>query len=94
MRLILFDLDHTLLGGCFSGSTTGILNMRGGKVERLRQWTKAHGQRLKDYKTTACRDSINDLPLLEAVRHPVTVNADSQLASIATARGWRALSLR
>jgi len=100
LTAIYFEIEHLIAAepelrdGRFTGSTTGILNMRGGKVERLRQWTKAHGLRLKDYKTTAYSDSINDLPLLEAVRHPVTVNADSQLASIATARGWRVLSLR
>ena len=78
----------------FTGSTTGILNMRQGKVERLHAWMTARGLRLKDYKTTAYSDSINDLPLLEAVKHPVTVNADAQLATIAAQRGWPALNLR
>lgn len=100
LTAIYLDIEHLiatepeLQGGRFTGSTTGILNMRGGKVERLRQWAKAHGLRLKDYKTTAYSDSINDLPLLEAVRHPVAVNADSQLALIAAVKGWPALSLR
>lgn len=100
LTAIYFGIEHLiatepeLQGGRFTGTTTGIVNMRGGKVERLHQWTKAHGLRLKDYETTAYSDSINDLPLLEAVGHPVTVNADSQLASIAVARGWPALNLR
>jgi putative phosphoserine phosphatase/1-acylglycerol-3-phosphate O-acyltransferase len=33
-------------------------------------------------------DSCEDLPLLEAVGHPVTANAKSALARIAAARGW------
>lgn len=100
LTAIYLEIEHLiatepeLRDGRFTGSTTGILNMRGGKVERLRQWAKAHGLRLKDYKTTAYSNSIIDLPLLKAVRHPVTVNADSQLASVAAARGWRTLSLR
>ena len=35
-----------------------------------------------------------DLPLLEAVNHPVTVNADARLAAIGAHRHWPALSLR
>ena len=78
----------------FTGSTTGILNMREGKVERLHAWMTARGLRLKDCHSTAYSDSINDLPLLEAVQHPVTVNADTKLATIAARRGWPALNLR
>jgi phosphoserine phosphatase len=39
-------------------------------------------------------DSINDLPLLERVTHPVAVDPDPNLASIARGCGWRILSLR
>jgi phosphoserine phosphatase len=33
-------------------------------------------------------DSITDLPLLEAVGHPVVVNPDARLRRIARRRGW------
>ncbi|MGB0716585.1 MAG: HAD family hydrolase [Phycisphaerae bacterium] len=33
-------------------------------------------------------DSIADLPMLEAVGHPVAVNPDKKLAAIAAQRGW------
>jgi phosphoserine phosphatase len=36
----------------------------------------------------AYSDSATDLPMLEAVGHPVAVNADRELARIATERGW------
>jgi HAD superfamily phosphoserine phosphatase-like hydrolase len=100
LTAIYFDIEHLIAtepevqDGRFTGRTNGIPNMRDGKVQRLRQWAKAHGLRLKDYKTAAYSDSVNDLSLLEAVNHPVTVNADSQLASIGAARGWPALNLR
>ncbi|SFC28642.1 HAD-superfamily subfamily IB hydrolase, TIGR01490 [Polaromonas sp. OV174] len=77
----------------FTGRTSGTLNMREGKVERLQAWMKARGLRLKDYKSTAYSDSINDLPLLEAVKHPVAVNADAKLAAIAAKRSWPLLKL-
>ncbi|MFP4374674.1 MAG: HAD family hydrolase [Spirochaetaceae bacterium] len=44
---------------------------------------------------TACTfysDSINDLPLLEAVGTPIAVNPDRRLRRIATERGWTLLS--
>ena len=33
-------------------------------------------------------DSASDLPMLEAVGHPVAVNAEPKLAAIARKRGW------
>jgi len=33
-------------------------------------------------------DSANDLPLLEAVRHPTAVNPDQRLSVVAAQRGW------
>lgn len=39
-------------------------------------------------------DSSNDLPLLEAVRHPVAVDPDPVLARTARQRSWPLISLR
>jgi phosphoserine phosphatase len=38
-------------------------------------------------------DSINDLPLLEAVGHPKVVNPDPVLEKIAADRGWTIINL-
>ena len=38
--------------------------------------------------STAYSDSATDLPMLEAVGHPVAVNADRELARVARVRGW------
>jgi HAD superfamily hydrolase (TIGR01490 family) len=78
----------------FSGRSCGTLNMRSGKVMRLHQWLLARGHKLGEFKSTAYSDSINDLPLLEAVDRAVVVNANAQLLEIAAARGWTALRLR
>ena len=99
LTAIYFDIEHLIAtepemrGDLFTGSTTGVLNMREGKVERLHAWLTARGLRFKDCKSTAYSDSINDLPLLEAVKHPVMVNADARLAAIGGERGWPALQL-
>ena len=67
--------------------------MREGKVTRLHAWLAQQGLRLQQFDSTAYSDSINDLPLLEAVDHAVVVHADAALAAIAAQRGWRTLSL-
>ena len=85
--------EPELVNGVFSGVATGVLNMRAGKVTRLHAWLAARGERLEEFESAAYSDSINDLPLLEAVGHPVAVNADAKLAAIAAERGWRTLAL-
>ena len=85
--------EPEFVNGLFSGVTTGVLNMRAGKVTRLHAWLAARGERLDQFDSAAYSDSINDLPLLEAVNRPVAVNADAKLAAIAVQRGWRTLAL-
>ncbi len=81
------------IDGIFSGRTTGVLNMRAGKVTRLHAWLALRGQTLAQMHSFAYSDSINDLPLLEAVNIPTAVNADPKLAALAQARGWKTLQL-
>jgi HAD superfamily hydrolase (TIGR01490 family) len=83
-----------LAGGKFTGRTIGTLNMREGKVTRLRHWLQERGQSLGDFQSTAYSDSINDLPLLEAVHKPVAVDPDPRLAAVARERGWAVMQLR
>ena len=90
----LIATEPELVDGVFSGATTGVLNMRAGKMVRLHAWLESRGQSFEQFESTGYSDSINDLPLLEAVKLPVAVNADAQLADVAAARGWQTLSLR
>ena len=83
-----------LAGGKFTGRTVGTLNMREGKVVRLGEWLGERGQALADFQSTAYSDSINDLPLLEAVSKPVAVDPDPRLAAVARERGWAVIQLR
>ena len=80
--------------GCFTGRIAGTLNMREGKVARLHQWLATQRIDVRDCETTFYSDSINDLPLLLAVRKPVAVNPDMRLAAEAAERGWPVLNLR
>jgi HAD superfamily hydrolase (TIGR01490 family) len=80
--------------GCFTGRIAGLLNMRDGKVTRLHEWLGLQRLDLRDCESTFYSDSINDLPLLSTVRHPVAVNPDMGLAALAAERGWPVLQLR
>lgn len=75
----------------FTGGVVGLPAFREGKVERLQEWLAATGADLVGSHFYS--DSINDLPLLERVDHPVAVDPDPQLAAIANARGWPVLAL-
>jgi HAD superfamily hydrolase (TIGR01490 family) len=80
--------------GCFSGRCAGTPNMREGKVQRLHDWLAARALTLADTNSTMYSDSINDLPLLCAVRHALAVNPDQLLSAEARQRGWPVIELQ
>jgi HAD superfamily hydrolase (TIGR01490 family) len=94
-----FEIPHLLAtepelrAGVFTGRTTGTLNMREGKVVRLHAFLAERGLALADLHATAYSDSMNDLPLLQAVDAAVAVHPDPRLAAIARERGWPVLHL-
>jgi pyridoxal biosynthesis lyase PdxS len=57
-----------------------------GKAEAVRSLAERLGIDLQG--SYAYSDSITDLPMLEAVGHPVAVNADRDLRREAEQRGW------
>jgi HAD superfamily hydrolase (TIGR01490 family) len=79
--------------GWITGEIAGVPSMREGKVERVAQWLAIRGLGWCDVHVTFYSDSTNDLPLLEAVDHPVATNPDDRLRAIAGERGWRILDL-
>ncbi len=52
----------------------------------MRNWAEGFGLDLT--ATVAYADSASDLPMLEAAGHPVAVNPEPKLATIARRRGW------
>jgi HAD superfamily hydrolase (TIGR01490 family) len=87
----LLAIEPELVDGVFTGRSVGTLNMREGKVRRLHEWLAQRGDELRRFRSMAYSDSINDLPLLEAVDEPVAVDPGPRLATIARERGWRVL---
>ena len=80
--------------GRFTGAPAGTPNMREGKVVRLREWLAARGRALEHGDSVFYSDSINDLPLLQAVRRAVVVDPDARLAQHARSTGWERVSWR
>lgn len=56
------------------------------KVVALREDAREHGVDLS--RSWAYSDSVSDLPMLEAVGHPVATNPDRDLRAEAQQRGW------
>ena len=79
--------------GWFTGEVSGIPNMREGKVQRMDAWLNTHGLTWNNVESTFYSDSMNDLPLLEKVSHPVATNPDARLRALAQERGWHVLDL-
>lgn len=81
-----------LADGRFTGRLQGTPNMREGKPVRLRAWLAQQGLP-QDALARAWfySDSVNDLPLLGLVGHPVAVNPDAALRAHARAHGWQVL---
>lgn len=80
--------------GRFTGRTSGMLNMRAGKIDRLRQWLSELEQPDRLLKEASFySDSINDLALLSVVRRPVVVDPDPRLESAALRKGWTVLRM-
>jgi HAD superfamily hydrolase (TIGR01490 family) len=79
--------------GHFTGEIAGVPTLREGKVTRVQQWLAGQGTSLADVQATFYSDSLNDLPLLEQVQHPVVTNGSAALRQTALERGWRILDL-
>jgi len=91
-ELIATDIEE--VDGAFTGKPRGTPTFREGKITAVDQWLAARGRRLSDYESWFYSDSLNDLPLLARVTHPVAVDPDATLRAYATERKWPIISLR
>ena len=76
--------------GEVDGRLTGELDQSPptGEARALLMQEYADAQGLELEESVAYADSASDLPMLEAVGHPVAVNPEAKLATIARKRGW------
>ncbi|MDP1606862.1 MAG: HAD family hydrolase [Rhodocyclaceae bacterium] len=82
-------------GGHFTGAPRGTPSFREGKIERVEAWLESLGLWWGAFeRSTFYSDSLNDLPLLAKVSHPVAVDPDDTLRAHASQHGWPILTLR
>ena len=78
----------------FTGAVHGIPSFREGKIQRVQDWLASLGHTMDQMeKSYFYSDSLNDLPLLEQVSHPVATNPDPRLRAEAEKRQWPILEL-
>ena len=78
----------------FTGAVHGIPSFREGKIQRVQDWLASLGHTMDQMeKSYFYSDSLNDLPLLEQVSHPIATNPDSRLRAEAEKRQWPILEL-
>ncbi len=91
----LIATEPEMKDGYYTGKVAGTPNLREGKVTRLEAWLEERSLALAGFRQSwFYSDSVNDLPLLSRVTHPVAVNADPALAALARARGWPQIDIK
>lgn len=80
--------------GRYTGRIQGVPSYQEGKITRVNDWLAEMNLTLSSFESSYFySDSINDLPLLEIVTHPIVTNPSPALRSIAEQRHWPILDL-
>lgn len=95
-----FQIDHLvatipeIVNNRYTGKVQGIPSYQEGKITRVHEWLAEQDLQFDDFaETWFYSDSINDLPLMEVVSHPIATNPSPALRAIAQERGWPILDL-
>lgn len=90
----LIATDPEYIAGRYTGKILGTPSFKHGKVLRVNSWLEGFSKRLQDFDASYFySDSINDLPLLEVVTHPIVTNPSESLLGVAQQRKWPVLNL-
>ncbi|GAA5315871.1 MAG: HAD family hydrolase [Candidatus Pelagadaptatus aseana] len=93
----LLATEAEIVDGRYSGKMIGTPCYQDGKITRLHQWlqqAQQHGFTGDLENSYFYSDSINDAPLLREVTHPIAVDPDASLRTLAEQQGWQVISLR
>lgn len=95
-----FNIDHLvatipeIVNNRYTGKVQGTPSFQAGKITRVNEWLHNQGLEFDDFSETwFYSDSINDLPLMEVVSHPVAVNPSPALRDHAHLHGWPVMDL-
>ena len=90
----LIATDPEYIAGRYTGKILGTPSFKEGKVVRVNDWLSGMNKRISDFESSFFySDSINDLPLLDVVTHPIVTNPSPSLLAIAQQRRWPVLNL-
>ena len=96
-----FGVEHLIateveeIDGQYTGRGTGIPCFKEHKITRLEMWLADQGLLWEDVSESwFYSDSLNDIPLLSKVTHPVAVDPDDSLEAHARLNGWPIITLR
>jgi HAD superfamily hydrolase (TIGR01490 family) len=81
-----------IVDGVYTGELDGPFCYAEGKVEAMQELARWEGFDLA--QCWAYSDSASDLPMLQAVGHPVAVNPDAKLERVAGQHGWPIVEFR
>lgn len=87
----LLSTEPEIINNQYTGNYIGIPTFKDGKIKALNKWMKVHNHNLEG--SYFYSDSINDLPLLEQVTHPIVVNPDERLKAISIENDWLEIDL-
>ena len=76
------EADHA------TGRMLGLPSFREHKITRVQDWLGLPLDSDTIVESHFYSDSANDIPLLQAVSHPVAVNPDAKLRALAEQNGW------
>ncbi len=88
----LIATEPKVVDGNYTTEIEGTPCFQEGKVKRLHDWMKANNTNLEG--SCLYSDSMNDIPLLEAVDTAIAVQPDEILTKTAKERGWAIISLQ
>jgi len=90
----LIATEPEYVAGRYTGKIFGTPSFKHGKVLRVNAWLASLNRSLKDFdESFFYSDSINDLPLLEVVTHPIVTNPSPSLLKVAQERNWPVLNI-
>ena len=87
-----YGCDLESVDGVCTGNIVGTIYHQEHKAAVVREIAARDGLSLQD--CWAFGDSVNDLPMLEQVGHPVAVNPGGRLRQVARTRGWQIVRWR
>lgn len=87
----LLSTEPEIKNGQYTGQYIGTPTFQEGKIKALNEWMADNEQHLEG--SYFYSDSINDLPLLNKVSHPIVVNPDEKLTQVAQKNNWTEMNL-